>query len=74
MKRVVIVPDGVGDWPLKELGGKTPLQAASKPNLDELSRHSILGTLKTCPDGLYPGSDVCGLSLMGYDPKVGYTG
>ena len=74
MKRVVIVPDGVGDWPLKELGDKTPLQAAFKPNLDELSRHSILGTLKTCPDGMYPGSDVCGLSLMGYDPKVGYTG
>ena len=74
MKRVVIVPDGVGDWPIKELGGKTPLEAAEKPNLDELSRNSILGTLKTCPDGMYPGSDVCGLSLMGYDPKIGYTG
>ncbi|OGW87784.1 MAG: cofactor-independent phosphoglycerate mutase [Omnitrophica bacterium RIFCSPLOWO2_01_FULL_45_10b] len=74
MKRIVIVPDGVGDWPLKELGNKTPLQAASKPNLDDLSRHSILGTLKTCPDGMYPGSDVCGLSLMGYDPKCVYTG
>ncbi|MBI1977167.1 MAG: cofactor-independent phosphoglycerate mutase [Candidatus Omnitrophica bacterium] len=74
MKRIVIVPDGVGDWPLKELGGKTPLDVAQKPNLDELSRNSILGTLKTCPDGMYPGSDVCGLSLMGYDPKVGYTG
>ncbi|MBI4373113.1 MAG: cofactor-independent phosphoglycerate mutase [Candidatus Omnitrophica bacterium] len=74
MKRVVIVPDGVGDWPIKELGGKTPLQAARKPNLDDLCKHSILGTLKTCPDGMYPGSDVCGLSLMGYDPKIGYTG
>ena len=74
MKRIVIVPDGVGDWPLKELGNKTPLEAAHKPNLDALSKNSILGTLKTCPDGMYPGSDVCGLSLMGYDPKIGYTG
>lgn len=74
MKRVVIVPDGVADWPLKELGNKTPLQVAQKPNLDDLCQHSILGTLKTCPDGMYPGSDVCGLSLMGYDPKIGYTG
>ncbi|MBI4358872.1 MAG: cofactor-independent phosphoglycerate mutase [Candidatus Omnitrophica bacterium] len=74
IKRVVIVPDGVGDWPVKELANKTPLEVASKPNLDDLSKHSILGTLKTCPDGMYPGSDVCGLSLMGYDPKIGYTG
>lgn len=74
MKRVVIVPDGVGDWPLKELGNKTPLEAASKPHLDDLCKHSILGTLKTCPDGMYPGSDICCLSLMGYDPKIGYTG
>lgn len=74
MKRVVIVPDGVGDWPLKELGNKTPLEVAQKPNLDHLSKNYILGTLKTCPDGMYPGSDVCGLSLMGYDPKLCYTG
>ena len=74
MKRVVIVPDGVGDWPLKELGGKTPLEAARKPNLDRLAKSSILGTLKTCPDGMYPGSDICGLSLVGYDPKSSYTG
>ena len=74
MKRIVIVPDGVGDWPLKELKDRTPLQVARKPHLDDLCKKSILGTLKTCPDGMYPGSDVCGLSLMGYDPKIGYTG
>lgn len=74
MKRVVIVPDGVGDWPLKELGNQTPLDVARKPNLDSLAKKSIVGTLKTCPDGMYPGSDVCGLSLMGYDPKIGYSG
>lgn len=74
MKRIVIVPDGVGDWPLPELGNKTPLEAAQKPHLDELCKRSILGTLRTCPEGMYPGSDVCGLSLMGYDPAQGYTG
>ena len=74
MKHIVIVPDGVGDWPLADLGNRTPLEAAHKPHLDELSRNYVLGTLKTCPDGMYPGSDVCGLSLMGYDSKVVYTG
>ncbi len=74
MKRIVIVPDGVGDWRLPELGNKTPLEAAQKPHLDELSKRSVLGTLRTCPEGMYPGSDVCGLSLMGYDPAQGYTG
>ena len=74
MKRVVIVPDGLGDWPIKELGDKTPLEAASVPHLHELSKRFILGTLRTTPEGMYPGSDVCGLSLMGYDPKQYYTG
>ncbi len=74
MKRVVIVPDGVGDWPVPELGGRTPLEAARKPQMNALAREGVLGTLKTCPDGMSPGSDVCGLSLMGYDPKVGYSG
>lgn len=74
MKRVVIVPDGVADWPIKELGNKTPLEVAEKPHLDHLSKVSVLGTLKTCPDGMYPGSDVCGLALMGYDPRSSYTG
>jgi 2,3-bisphosphoglycerate-independent phosphoglycerate mutase len=74
MKRVVIVPDGVGDWPLKELNNRTPLEAANKPHLDSLSKESILGVLRTCPEGMYPGSDVCGLSLLGYDPSIGYSG
>src|SRR3989338_11065955 len=74
MKRIVIVPDGVGDWPVQELGGKTPLEVAKKPHLDRLSKSSIQGLLKTVPDGMYPGSDVCGLSLMGYDPRTCYTG
>jgi len=74
MKHVVIVPDGLGDWPIAELGQKTPLEAADLPNLHDLSKNSILGTLRTAPQGMYPGSDVCGLTLMGYDPKACYTG
>ena len=74
MKYAVIVPDGLGDWPIPELGNKTPLEAAKTPNLDRLASEGILGTLHTTPPGMYPGSDVCGLSLMGYDPTTCYTG
>ncbi len=74
MKYAVIVPDGLGDWPIPELGNKTPLEAAATPNLDRLAREGILGTLQTAPKGMYPGSDVCGLSLTGYDPSKYYTG
>ena len=52
MKRVVIVPDGLGDWPIKELGDKTPLEAAAVPHLHELSKRFILGTLRTTPEGI----------------------
>lgn len=74
MKYAVIVPDGLGDWPLEALGNKTPMDAGHTPHLDELAKNSILGTLRTAPEGMYPGSDVCGLSLMGYDPRICYTG
>ena len=74
MKYLIIVPDGLGDWPIKELKNKTVLEAADVPNLHALSKKYILGTLRTAPEGMYPGSDVCGLSLMGYDPKQSYTG
>ena len=74
MKYLVIVPDGLGDWPIAELGNKTPLEAAQLPHLHALAKQSIVGTLRTAPEGMYPGSDVCGLSLMGYDPKSCYTG
>lgn len=74
MKYAVIVPDGLGDWPIDELGGKTPLEAANTPNLDRLAQEGIVGTLRTVPEGMYAGSDVCGLSLMGYNPKFCYTG
>ena len=74
MKYVVIVPDGLGDWPIPELGNRTPLEAANLPHLHGLAKKFIVGTLRTTPDGMDPGSDVCGLTLMGYDPKECYSG
>lgn len=74
IKYIVIVPDGMADYPIKELGGRTPLQAANTPNMDKLARQARVGMVKTVPDGLPPGSDVANLSVMGYDPDVYYTG
>src|SRR3989304_7165323 len=74
MKYIVLVGDGMGDFPVKELGNRTPLQAARIPNMDRLSQNGILGLVKLTPDGFYPGSDVTQLSLLGYDPGKCYTG
>jgi len=74
MKYIVMIGDGMADRPLKELGGKTPLQKASTPNMDRLAREGIIGYVRTIPPGYHPGSDVANLSILGYDPKVYYTG
>lgn len=74
MKYLVILTDGMADYPIDELGGKTPLQSAKTPNLDKLARHSIIGKVATIPEGFPPGSDVANLSVMGYDPAIYYTG
>jgi len=74
MKYVVIVPDGMADRPLKELDGKTPLMVAFKPNMDRLASEGLVGVVRTIPEGLYPGSDVANLSILGYDPRKYYTG
>lgn len=74
MKYVIFLGDGMADRPIKELGGKTPLQAAEKPFIDGLAPFSEMGLCKTIPDGLKPGSDVANLSVLGYDPKTCYTG
>ncbi len=74
MKYIVILGDGMADYPVPELGGKTPLQAARKPHIDSLARRGELGMVKTVPDGLPPASDVANLSVMGYDPAAYYTG
>ncbi|MGH7800204.1 MAG: cofactor-independent phosphoglycerate mutase [Thermodesulfobacteriota bacterium] len=74
MKIVIFQGDGMPDHPIPELGGKTPLEAANTPNMNELAKRGVLGLVKTIPDGLPPGSDVGNLSVLGYNPKLYYTG
>jgi len=64
----------MADRPLAELGGKTPLEVASTPNFDRIAAVGTVGLVKTVPDGMKPGSDVANLSVLGYDPKVYYSG
>jgi len=71
-KYVVLVGDGMADYPLEELGGKTPLQAADTPNMDRIASCRV-GLVRTIPDGMEPGSDVANLSLLGYDPREYHT-
>ncbi len=74
MKYIVIIPDGAADEPCREIDGKTPLEAANTPALDQLAVEGRLGLATTIPEGMVPGSDVANLSLFGYDAKKGYTG
>lgn len=74
MKYVVILGDGMADYPIKSLGDKTPLAVANKPYIDSLAKVSEVGLAKTVPTSLKPGSDVANLSVLGYDPLKGYTG
>jgi len=74
MKHIVIVPDGMTDYPLEELGHKTPLEAARTPRMDFLARHGRVGLVRTIPGKMQPGSDVGNLSVMGYDPKKYFCG
>jgi 2,3-bisphosphoglycerate-independent phosphoglycerate mutase len=73
-KYIVLIGDGMADYPIAELGGKTPLQSARTPNLDRLARQGTLGRVNTIPPGFSPGSDVANLTVFGYDPAVYYTG
>jgi 2,3-bisphosphoglycerate-independent phosphoglycerate mutase len=74
MKYLLVVGDGMADYPIPELGGKTPLQAANKPNMDRVASKGCSGLLKTIPDELTPGSGTAILSVLGYDPNRFYTG
>ena len=74
MKYVIVLEDGMADEPIEALGGKTPLAYAKTPCLDNLSKKSEIGMVHTIPDGMKPGSDTANLSVMGYDPKIYYSG
>lgn len=73
-KILLIICDGLSDRPVSELGGKTPLEAAFKPNLDMLALSGITGTMHTVDIGIRPGSDTAHLSIFGYDIPKYYTG
>ena len=74
MKYVIVLGDGMADEPIEELGGKTPLEYADTPEMDRLSKMSEVGLVHTIPEGMSPGSDTANLSVLGYDPKIYYTG
>ena len=74
MKYIVLLGDGMADYPTEKLGGKTPLQCAFTPFMDQIAAEGTLGRVDTIPAGLTPGSDVATLSVLGYDPRETYTG
>jgi len=74
MKYVMIHGDGMADLPCEELGGKTPLEAARKPNMDLIATCGRLGLVATIPPGMPPGSDVGTMTMLGYDPARYHTG
>ncbi len=74
MKYIVVLGDGMADEPIEALSGKTPLEAAEKPMMDRLATSGEQGLVRTVPEGMNPGSDTANLSILGYDPKIYYTG
>jgi 2,3-bisphosphoglycerate-independent phosphoglycerate mutase len=74
MKYALVIPDGCADEPQASLGGKTPLQAARTPAMDEVATCGVVGRANHVPDHLPAGSDVANLSLLGYDPDANYSG
>ena len=74
MKYAVILYDGMADYPVPQLGGKTPMEVAKKPLFDAMGKKGEVGLVKTVVDSLKPGSDVANLSVLGFDPTVSYTG
>ena len=73
-KVVLVVLDGIPDRPCPDLGGKTPLQTAKTPFLDQVAREGITGIMDTIAPGVRPGSDTAHLALLGHPPEDYYTG
>jgi 2,3-bisphosphoglycerate-independent phosphoglycerate mutase len=74
MKYVIVLGDGMADRPLEQIGGKTPLEYANTPTMDMLAKVSEIGIVHTIPEGMTPGSDTANLSVLGYNPRIYYTG
>jgi 2,3-bisphosphoglycerate-independent phosphoglycerate mutase len=73
-KLLILIADGMGDYPVEKLNGATPLQAARTPNMDAAAAQGLLGTCQTIPPGLAPGSDIANMGILGYDPCLYHTG
>jgi len=74
MKYLVLVCDGMADEPIESLGLRTPLEVAKTPRMDELARRGRVGRAAFTPEGMYPGSDVANMAILGYDPREYHTG
>ena len=74
MKYIVVLGDGMADYPIDEIGGKTPLEYGKTPMMDLMAENAEIGQVHTIPVGMKPGSDTANLSVIGYDPKKYYTG
>jgi 2,3-bisphosphoglycerate-independent phosphoglycerate mutase len=74
MKYIVLIADGMADYPIKELRGRTPLEVARTPNMDFVARNGKIGRVKTIPENMAAASDVANMSILGYDPQQYYSG
>ncbi len=74
MKYIVMVADGMSDYPLEELGGRTPLESSRVPNMTFMAKEGVVGSAVTIPKGMTPASDVANLAILGYDPAKHYSG
>jgi len=72
MKYIIILGDGMADYPLESLGNRTPLQAAETPSIDKLARMGRCGKLVTVPADMPPGSEIANMAVLGYDVKKVY--
>lgn len=74
MKYVIVLGDGMADYPIEEIGNETIIEHADTPTLDALAKESEIGMVLTVPEGMSPGSDTANLSVIGYNPKKYYSG
>ncbi|RQW81765.1 MAG: cofactor-independent phosphoglycerate mutase [Geobacter sp.] len=74
MKYIILLGDGMADYPLPDKGGKTPLELSRTPHMDRLAQNGVLGLVRTIPEGMDPGSDVANMAVLGYDPRKYYSG
>lgn len=74
MKYLLLIPDGMADWPIEKIGNRTPLEYADTPNMDYLAERGACGITRTIPDNYEPGSDIANMTILGVDPVKYYTG